>query len=285
MIYILLLLLIVILGDGVTSILIRLAGKDEKYPEIPSFFFNIFGTLTAFFFISSFPTLSQIWLIPLIAAFVYTAGNIFMFKAYKKGEVSLLVPLSNFSPAIVFIFSIILLQESITLPKIAGVTLIIYGMSFLKEQKSVFSSLKVISKDRNCQFYFLFLLVFSLARVIDKKGVGYFQATSYSFLEFFASTIFLLLLVSAKKEFNQAMDYAKRKLVWAASIGIVIGIKYTVFLKAISQVQLTIVAPTSSLSVLVALLLAAIFLKEKVKKRWWAAILMLLGAALLVYKI
>lgn len=285
MVSILILLFIVIVSNGFAALFFRLAGKDEKISEIPTIYFNFFGGLIAFFFIGKFPPLSPIWIIPVLAATVYTLGNIFMFQAYKEGGVSLLAPLGNLNPAIILIFSIILLQESVTIPKILGIALIVYGLSFLKEQKSLISSLKAVFKDQNCQVYFLSMLLFSLARIIDKKGTAYFQATTYSFLEFFISVTLLLIFLSLKGKLPQIVNFSKRKMGWAAGAGISIAIKYVAFLKAISQIELSVVSPISSLSTLVALALAAIFLKEKVEKRWWAAILMIAGAALLVYKV
>lgn len=285
MINVLVLLLLVVLTNGVFSIFIRLAGKDEKIPEIPTFYFNLFGGLAIFFFIGKFPSLSLVWLFPIVAAMAYALANILMFKACKKGEVSLLAPLGNLNPAIIFIFSIILLKESITIPKILGIALIIYGLSFLREQKSVISSLKAVFKDQSCQFYLLFMLMLALGRVIDKRGISYFPTTTYSFLEFAISVALLLIFLAAKRELPETLNYGKRKLGWAAGAGIVIAIKYVAYLKAISQIELSVVSPISSLGALVALALAAIFLKEKVKKRWWAAILMIAGAALLVYRI
>lgn len=280
-----LLLLVVIVFDGIAAVLIRLLGKDEERAELPSVVLQVSGALIFLFFVRKFPPLSLIWLIPIVAGFLYGLGNILMFKAYKKGEVSLLAPLSNLSPAITYLLSILLLQESITIFKVVGIILIIYGLSLLKKQKSLISSLKAVLKDRNCQFYFLFLLVFALAKTFDKKATGYFVTASYSFLQFLIPSIFVFLYVVSKKEVPALFKFAKRKAGLGAVTGLAIGIKYAAFYMAISRIELSRVSPISSLSILVSLFLAAVFLKEKVERRWWAAIIMIIGAGLLVYKL
>ena len=86
------------------------------------------------------------------------------------------------------------------------------------------------------------------------------------------------------KNFTELIEFAKKKFLLSLITGITTGIKYAVFLITISRSELSRVSPLSSLSTLVALYLARIFLKENPEKRWWAAILMVVGAGLLAYK-
>lgn len=65
----------------------------------------------------------------LLASFI---GQICFYKALRSGEVSRIVPIAGAYPLVSFLTGIIFLSEAITLPKLAGVLLILAGIVLLR---------------------------------------------------------------------------------------------------------------------------------------------------------
>lgn len=279
-----LLLFLLIFLDGLINVLMRLVGKREK-GELGSFSYQLFGAILFIPFIKGFPSLSSVWIYPLASGLLYGIGTIFMLKAFSKGEVSLIAPIGNFSPVLTFFLAILLLKETLTFPKIMAIFLIFLGLSNLKKQKNILLSLKALFSDQACQFYFLFILFLSFARLIDKKSMVFFPITTYAFLEFLIPALVALIFIFLKRELKELKNFLGRKLAITVFTSAVVGLKYGLFLFLISKFELSRVGPLNSLSTLMALFLSSLILKEKVEKRWLGAALMVAGAIILAYKI
>lgn len=97
----------------------------------------LIGAAIFFAIFRPFQEISQInaktFLLFLTAGFLASfVGQITLYHALKIGNASQVVPLAATYPLVTFILSIIFLGEAITLPKIAGVLLVISGIFFLR---------------------------------------------------------------------------------------------------------------------------------------------------------
>ena len=68
-----------------------------------------------------------LWL--LLGGFVfYGIGAVLMILAYRYGELSVLQPMLSINYALSIILGVIVLQEAVTMPKIAGICIISFGV-------------------------------------------------------------------------------------------------------------------------------------------------------------
>lgn len=58
-------------------------------------------------------------------------GSLLLYYALYKGKASIVVPLSSIGPAITVALSILFLKETLTLPQMIGIVLIIIGIILL----------------------------------------------------------------------------------------------------------------------------------------------------------
>ncbi|MEA2020554.1 MAG: EamA family transporter [Patescibacteria group bacterium] len=277
--------LVVIVSSGLASITLRLLGRDEPRGELPAFLFQFISALFFLPFVREVPSLSSVWFFPFLASVFYGLGNIFMFKAFEKGEVSLLAPLGNLGPVLTLLFSVVLLGEGFSWAKVLGTLLVVFGLAFLKKGENFLRSLEALIRDRNCRFYFLFLIFFNIAGVFDKKATPYFATTTYSFVQFFLPSLMVLAYLIARGNFGNLVLFTKVRLPLAVLTSLVISIRYASFYTAITSAELSLVTPLFSLSTFVSLFLASWWLKEKVEQRWAAALFTVLGSALLLHKL
>lgn len=281
--YLLLILAATTFLEGPMHILFRLLSKDEK-AEFSAFSFQVVAAVLFLPLVRDLPPISSVWVYPLLAGLLYGIGNIFNLWAYSIGEVSLLAPLRQLNLLFIFVLATALLGESITVLKLLAVVLMLLGLANMKKKESLTRSLKAVLDDKPCQLLFVFLLFFSLARIVDKKAMLFFPAAPYAFLMYVLPSLFIFLFITMKRELGELRRFFREKFLWIILTALVVGAKYTLFLKAVALADLSIVVLVTSAGTLVALGMSRVVLKEEVKARWIAAVLMVAGAAILMWK-
>lgn len=81
-------------------------------------------------------TIKSNLLLLLFGAMLYVVGACFMMVAFKFGELSILHPIMSFGYVLSIILGRAVLGESISLTKIAGIVVIIYGIYLLSNAGS-----------------------------------------------------------------------------------------------------------------------------------------------------
>jgi len=276
----LLLVAAIILVSGFETIAYRLLAKGER-GENASALFMLIGAAVLLPFVHGWPGISWVWLIAAAGTAFYVISNVFFFKSYSRGQVSLLKPLGNMEPLIVLVLSIVLLSESLTVQKIAGTVLIVLGMSYLKETGNITKGLRALFHDRTVQLFTLSAIAFSFARITDKLAVSYFDILSYGFLQFAAPAVIILALIAVRGDLGNFANFVGRRWKPGLAAGVLCGFRYVLYLTLISQVELSTAFPLISLSVIWAMLLAALLLHERITGRLPGALLMIAGAILL----
>lgn len=115
-------------AEPIASVIYRTAG---------SFVFAIFALLFLFVNSNGIDSLKNmdtktIFILGLAGGLASVFGQIFFYMALKNGNASVVTPIAGAFPLVTFVFSILLLKEAITLPKVIGIVLIISGVICLK---------------------------------------------------------------------------------------------------------------------------------------------------------
>ncbi|AIJ04945.1 hypothetical protein JH146_0094 [Methanocaldococcus bathoardescens] len=107
----------------------------EKNPLFQWIVVNIVGIILCIFILIKYKNIiiteQKILTYAIISAILVVVGSLLLYYALYKGKASIVVPLSSIGPAITVALSILFLKESLTMPQMIGVILIIIGVILL----------------------------------------------------------------------------------------------------------------------------------------------------------
>ena len=221
-----------------------------------------------------------------LSGFVHFVYWYFLAKALEKGDLSLIYPITRSSPALILIFSIIILGEDVSLIGAAGIILVAIGVYTINMQSLAFSELirpiKAMTRDRAIQFAFLTLFSVAAYTLVDKFAVSQMHPVLLAYLYPWVSlSLYTTYIFKAKPA-----GVLKRE--WAAHKGAILLcgflsiFGYFLILWVFTTERVSYVAGLRQLSIVFAVLLGGHILKEKNKKiRIASSIIIFIGAYLI----
>ncbi len=230
---------------------------------------------------SSFPK-DFTFLLPLfISSLLYAIAYLFYVKAFSLGEVSLVAPLYNLNLIFLLILTTLFLGEKLTLTKICGVFLILYGASLLNQEKNItLSFLSLFKKDAS--FYMLLSSFFiACGRTVDGYIISHVAPIIYAFGINLGISLFILLYLIFIKETKGIITLFIEKPSLSIQLGFINSYSYLLLLFAFTQIDVSIAEPLSMLSIVVTVIFAYLIFGEKIRKRLVASSIMVGGAWLL----
>jgi transporter family protein len=241
-----------------------------------------FGGILLFplLFFTEFHYYPLLWL-TFITGIVYTAAFFLYVKALSIGEVSLVSPLYNFNIFFLLIFSAIILHESITVFKVLGITLLIYGVSFLNRQKNFFLSIKAVYYDKACRLMITCSLMIAVARVMDGYIVRKVPPILYALTGSATMLFYLLAYALWRNKISGAIRLVREKPLVSLASGFVNAYSYILMLLAFTVIQVSVAEPVSMISMIITVILAKYVFGEQIRSRLVGAVIMLVGAWLL----
>ena len=222
-----------------------------------------------------------------LSGFVHFIYWYFLTKALEKGDLSLIYPIMRSSPALVLIFSIIILGENVSALGVAGILLVAIGVYIINMESLVFSELfrpfRAMIRDRAIQFAFLTLFSVAGYTLVDKLAVSQMHPVVFAYiypwisLSLFSSYIF-------KVKPNDVLKKEWRTHKGSILIcGVLSIFGYFLILVAFTMERMSYVAGLRQLSIVFAVLLGGQILKEKNKRiRIAASIIIFIGAYLII---
>ncbi|MCX7653310.1 MAG: DMT family transporter [Fervidobacterium sp.] len=208
----------------------------------------------------------------------------FSLYTYALGheDTSVVAPLYNLNAIFLVILSAVFLGEPFSIKKLIGALLMIYGVSFLKKESSVFLSYKNLLKSKGAVAMIFASLLMSFGRIIDRKITQNVSPLSYSVGVYLviSTYIFIFGLISG----SRLTDYTKivkEKIFHLILGGICNAYSYVALLNAFDYLGVSVAEPLSMLSVFVTMIFAKLLLKEEIGLRLIAALLLFTGAILI----
>jgi len=261
------------LATAIANILNKVLMKNDKSDALLSAILFQF-TITSFYFIITvftgfiMPPIMKYPVNFLLAGFFYGMGTYCIFQAYKYIESSEATIISS-SVVLVTIFSaIIFLNEKLSFINIIGILLIITAVIGVSLKKKINN----ISINRKGVYYALGMAIFyGLGATNDAYLIRYVEPISYLVINSFLPGLFLLLIsFRSIKKINYYFKINNvSKLLVFSFFYVLSGIGFYTALSRGAQVsQLSTITKSS---VVITVILAAIFLKEK--DRIWQKIL------------
>lgn len=223
-----------------------------------------------------------------LASLLSTAGILYVSKAYKHTDISLLEPLDNFRPAFVAILAFIFLSESITPIQIVGIAVLVIS-AYLLESDHHFSNLvaplKSIFKSKYNLLFLLGTLLFAISSILEKFIIDYKIRDIYAlfFLIWFFIAINFNIIHIYLYGFKETVSCFKK-----TKYSIILVALFSIFAnllayKATSLTYVSLVIPVFTLTNLLVVIFGGKFFHERfLYFRIFVSALMLVGAYLII---
>ena len=274
---------------GVTSILAKIGVKDVDShvgTAIRTIIVLIFSWIMVFI-IGSQSTIVNIdgkTFLFLILSGLSTGGSwLCYFKALQLGDVNKVVPIDKSSTILTMILAFIFLNEKITINMVIGMIGIAIGTYLMIQKKE---GVEKVVKGKAWLIYALLSALFaSLTSILGKVGIENIESNLGTAIRTIVVLIMSWIIVFATKKQSDVKKIDKRSLIFLILSGIATGASWLCYYKALQDGLASIVVPIDKLSILVTVLFAYIFLKEKLsKKSLLGLILIVVGTLLLLIK-
>lgn len=274
---------------GVTSILAKIGVKDvdsHVATAIRTIIVLIFSWIMVFI-IGSQSTIVNIdgkTFLFLILSGLSTGGSwLCYFKALQLGDVNKVVPIDKSSTILTMILAFIFLNEKITINMVIGMIGIAIGTYLMIQKKE--KAEKIVKRKAWLIYALLSALFASLTSILGKVGIENVESNLGTAIRTIVVLVMAWIIVFATKKQRDIKKIDKRSLIFLILSGVSTGASWLCYYKALQDGLASIVVPIDKLSILVTVLFAYIFLKEKLsKKSLLGLILIVVGTLLLLVK-
>ena len=274
---------------GVTSILAKIGVKDvdsHVATAIRTIIVLIFSWIMVFI-IGSQSTIVNIdgkTFLFLILSGLSTGGSwLCYFKALQLGDVNKVVPIDKSSTILTMILAFIFLNEKITINMVIGMIGIAIGTYLMIQKKE--KAEKIVKRKAWLIYALLSALFASLTSILGKVGIENVESNLGTAIRTIVVLVMAWIIVFATKKQRDIKKIDKRSLIFLILSGVATGASWLCYYKALQDGLASIVVPIDKLSILVTVLFAYIFLKEKLsKKSLLGLILIVFGTLLLLVK-
>ena len=274
---------------GVTSILAKIGVKDvdsHVATAIRTIIVLIFSWIMVFI-IGSQSTIVNIdgkTFLFLILSGLSTGGSwLCYFKALQLGDVNKVVPIDKSSTILTMILAFIFLNEKITINMVLGMIGIAIGTYLMIQKKE--KAEKIVKRKAWLIYALLSALFASLTSILGKVGIENVESNLGTAIRTIVVLVMAWIIVFATKKQRDIKKIDKRSLIFLILSGVATGASWLCYYKALQDGLASIVVPIDKLSILVTVLFAYIFLKEKLsKKSLLGLILIVVGTLLLLVK-
>ena len=271
---------------GVTSILAKIGVKDvdsHVATAIRTIIVLIFSWIMVFI-IGSQSTIVNIdgkTFLFLILSGLSTGGSwLCYFKALQLGDVNKVVPIDKSSTILTMILAFIFLNEKITINMVIGMIGIAIGTYLMIQKKE--KAEKIVKRKAWLIYALLSALFASLTSILGKVGIENVESNLGTAIRTIVVLVMAWIIVFATKKQRDIKKIDKRSLIFLILSGVATGASWLCYYKALQDGLASIVVPIDKLSILVTVLFAYIFLKEKLSKKSLLGLILIIVGTLLV---
>jgi len=266
----------------------RLSGQLNAYTLSAGITFCLLVLVAPFLFFNNNwqVNLSLTWLIVFIlTGAMFAVSQVLMNKAFSISDLSVTIPILNFSPFWALLLSPFLLGEIPTLIQLGGIVLITVGAYILKltkDTKSFFEPIKHLFIDKGSQYMLIVSFVWGLDTILGKIGA---RETNAYFWTFSTRLLTFLILVpfALKKDTKFVSSILKHKLEFLL-MGIFVGFSIVAQTIAVLQMPASLNSALLRFGTLFSVILGTIFFKEKnFGYRFVGALVMIVGVILISF--
>ncbi|WP_462412620.1 EamA family transporter [Neobacillus sp. Marseille-QA0830] len=202
------------------------------------------------------------------------------FKALQLGDVNKVVPIDKSSTVLSMIMAFIFLQEPLTKGKLIGMVGIAIGTYLMIEKK------KLERKDMTSGSWFLYAVLSAifaaLTSILGKIGIEDVESNLGTAIRTIVVLIMAWGIVLARGNQRGIGKIDKKSWLFLVLSGLATGLSWMFYYRALKDGQASIVVPIDKLSILLTVLFAYLFLKEKLSRKSTAGLVLIVAGTLLL---
>ncbi len=238
-------------------------------------------------FKDGWPKINSLFLIATTASIILFAyAKTISLGSVKASLLSDIYPLTFLSVFFNYIFSLLILSESLRLIPIIGLLLIIIGGYFLKIEEvkeGWLRPFKLLFTNKASFIYIIAMVIMPLTSIFDKIGLQNIKPVNQSFLLLYENTFTTILLgvYMTQKDKNWIKELKVNFFSLSVNGFVYLGVSL-LFLYGITTGAIALVSGIKKLEVIFVLLLSWLLFGDKPKKGVWiGCLIMLLGVVLI----
>ncbi len=247
------------------------------------------GTFTFFFFLLGYHHVSippKGFIFIFFSTILHAMYFISLAFIYDRGDLSLVYPIARSAPIFVFIWAIWFLGEKLSLPGILGILTVVFGayiIGFPTFSVTHFIRPVTLLKDRTYQLAWLTAIIISFYSVNDKVGVHYVPPFVYLYFTTILMCSIVAPIVVIRKKAVFFREWEKNRVpIMLGSI--MIPSSYLLILYAMRISKVSYIVAIRHSSVVFAVLLGSLILKEvHGRVRFLASLCIFAGVLLIGY--
>lgn len=187
------------------------------------------------------------------------------FKALQLGDVNKVVPVDKSSTVMAIMLAIIFLGESLSIPGIFGVALILVGTMLMIEKKDVKG---MESKGSSWLFFAIGSAVFAaLTSILGKVGMEGIDSNLGTAIRTVVVLGMSWIMIYVTHKQSKMHGIKRRDMAFIILSGLATGASWMFFFGALQMGPASIIIPIDKLSILVTIAFSYIVFKEKLTKK------------------
>ncbi len=192
------------------------------------------------------------------------------YKGVEIGEISVVAPISGAYSIITVMLSVIFLNETVSAMKWMAIIIMLLGISLISIDFGKLGKSKKGLREAFLSMFFQGFAFFILG--MATKGIAFFgykamitDVYTVFIISALINTMFFYLLIFSQKGVPKKKDFSIRTVVVLGLTSIIFMAAWIIFNLGLKKSSLTLHVPISSLSPMITVLLAVLFMKEKLR--------------------
>ncbi len=256
---------------GLTSILAK-CGLQEVDSTVATAFRTVVAMVFAWIIVLISGSYAQIdsidadtWIFLILSGLATGASWLCYFKALQLGDVNKVVPVDKSSTVMAIMLAIIFLGETLSIPGIFGVVLILVGTILMIEKKDVKG---MESKGSSWLLFAIGSAVFAaLTSILGKIGMEGIDSNLGTAIRTIVVLGMSWIMIYVSHKQSKIHGIKRRDMAFIILSGLATGASWMFFFGALQMGPASVIIPIDKLSILVTIAFSYIVFKEKLTKK------------------
>lgn len=247
-------------------------------------------TIVIFFFCAGIAaakgTMTQIgmidrdtWIFLLLSGTATGASWLCGFKALQMANVNKVAPIDKLSTVLTMVLSFFCFGESVTIHKAAALALLTVGILCMSFQGKA----EARKGARGWGIYAVLSAVFaSLTAIFGKMGMTNIDSDLGTTIRTGVVLVMAWLMVFVTKHGRDLKNITLYHTMFILLSGVTTGLSWLCYYRALQLGEASVVVPVDKLSIVVTVLFAGVFLKERLSRRALIGLVLIVGGTLLL---
>ena len=256
---------------GVTSILAK-CGLQNVDSTVATAFRTVVAMLFAWAIVMISGTYTQMgtidaqtWMFLILSGLATGASWLCYFKALQIGDVNKVVPVDKSSTVLGIMLAIMFLGETLTIPGIIGVVLILVGTMLMIEKKDV---KEMDHKGSSWLFFAIGSAVFAaMTSILGKVGMEGIDSNLGTAIRTVVVLVMSWVMIYVSHKQDKMHGIGRRDMTFIIFSGLATGLSWMFFFGALQMGPASVIIPIDKLSILVTIIFSYIVFGERLSKK------------------